>query len=413
MDIFTYFKDKLQTRNNIEEKKELLFDIAHYNPEKHPEWQETIEQIESKSMLIQELLSDYESPLREYLHGSCYIVSNGYVSSIRSLEDNKIYDELVDCEDICEKDKLLFKTSKMELCFSNCQYYDAEDIALELKEENNLPLESVNSLMRYFTYTRRYDETLFLYSVYGQNELLKYQYDDCVLRKTGEKKEYKPARKEKIEEFSKFMQDCFDIEVAVGKNSGSRLKDDQYPQFEYITEMDFDSFVAYDVETSGRNRSFDYITEIGAIKVVNGKVVDSEEFKFQELVHPYGKPRKITDDAIKLTGITNEMVESAKTVDEVFNKFADFIGDNILVGYNNKVFDGAFLRRAGRYAKRIITNKQFDLLPVARKYSDCCNNELGTVAKSFGIVNPQAHRAYADAITTARLYFELKKKINN
>ena len=173
--------------------------------------------------------------------------------------------------------------------------------------------------------------------------------------------------------------------------------------------MDFDSFVAYDVETSGLNKSFDYITEIGAIKVIDGEIIESEKFKFQELVHPYGKPREIPEEVTEITGITNEMVSNARMVRDVFNDFADFIGDLVLAGYNNKRFDSSMLRRAGRYANRVINNKQSDLLPMAKKKTNLKDAKLNTVANYYGIENPRAHRAYADAITTARLYVAIKQ----
>ena len=103
------------------------------------------------------------------------------------------------------------------------------------------------------------------------------------------------------------------------------------------------------------------------------------------------------------------MVSNARMVRDVFNDFADFIGDLVLAGYNNKRFDSSMLRRAGRYANRVINNKQSDLLPMAKKKTNLKDAKLNTVANYYGIENPRAHRAYADAITTARLYVAIKQ----
>ena len=206
------------------------------------------------------------------------------------------------------------------------------------------------------------------------------------------------------------MNDCMNVEIELSKKS--KICNGEYLQFEFIDNTDFDSFVAYDVETSGLSTSYDYITEIGAIKVVDGVVVETEKFKFQELVHPYGKPRKISEEVTEITGITNEMVADARSVQDVFNDFADFIGDLVLVGYNNKGFDSFFLRRAGRYAGRVICNKQFDLFPLAKRSTNLSDAKLNTVANHFGIENPRAHRAFADAITTAKLYLAIKQIYN-
>lgn len=57
----------------------------------------------------------------------------------------------------------------------------------------------------------------------------------------------------------------------------------------------------------------------------------------------------------------------------------------------------------------MIRNKQFDLLPMTCLYCDTDDNKLNTVAGSYGIKNPRAHRANADALTTARLYLKIKE----
>ena len=193
-----------------------------------------------------------------------------------------------------------------------------------------------------------------------------------------------------------------------------KIKVGEYPlPIEYI-QPDFDSFVAFDVETTGIDHSKDAITEIAAIKVVEGKLIESKEFIFQELVHPYKKsiPKNVED----LTGITNDMVKDARKIWEVFPDFVDFVGDNILVGYNCMTFDSKFLVRAGRLSNLIIENKYFDVLHMVRIYKNIFiadNMTLVQVGKALGIENPQAHRALADAITTAKVYLELRKKINN
>ena len=113
----------------------------------------------------------------------------------------------------------------------------------------------------------------------------------------------------------------------------------------------------------------------------------------------------MTPGAAQVTGIVDGMLEDAPNVIEVFNAFADFVGDNVLVGFNNQKFDARMLRRAGRYAGRVINNKQFDVWCMAKEMGIC--GKLGEIADRFGIVNPNAHRAYADAWTTAKVYLKL------
>ena len=108
------------------------------------------------------------------------------------------------------------------------------------------------------------------------------------------------------------------------------------------------------------------------------------------------------------------MVKDARQIYDVFNDFADFVGDRVLVGYNSRKFDSGFLVRAGRYARRIERFRHFDVLNEAEKYSKNNNLENAkpeTVGQSLGIVNPEAHRALSDAITTAKVYLELKEQM--
>jgi DNA polymerase-3 subunit alpha (Gram-positive type) len=399
-------------KSNIEDQKVLCNDIYRYDETKHPEWKDFYDVIDTKYKLINDITETLTYPVNHFLRIITFVYRPGFPVSTKTTIDNKVYDDILNRSDISDKDKYIIMAAKMSRHFYDAEYYEAEELAELLSTKDNLPVEVVINLIEYYKNTRRYDCCESLYEKY-KDDALNYEYDDALERQSGKKKEYRPSKKERIEVFIDFMNDCLDIDIGSKPSErgshNDRMNDCDYPEFEFVTNMDFDSFVAYDVETSGFSSRMDYITEIGAIKVVNGKVVDSEQFRFQELIHPYGKPKDLPKAVVDLTGITQDMVDNARSVTEVFNDFADFIGDNILVGYNNKAFDGKFLRRAGRYAHRIITNKQFDVLPITYLYCDTDDNKLGTVAASYGIENPRAHRAYADAITTARLYLKLKE----
>ena len=72
------------------------------------------------------------------------------------------------------------------------------------------------------------------------------------------------------------------------------------------------TFVVFDIETTGLDSLSNEIIEIGALKVKDGKVVDT----FDHLIKP---SHPISDFITNLTGITNEMVETAETIEEVCN----------------------------------------------------------------------------------------------
>lgn len=404
-----FFGNILEKCNNIEEIKDLCFSIANYDENGPVEWASYINEIPNKREFIAELLGNEPPLIKAIVMIWTFAFKPGRgINGCRELGEDE-YRQIINDNTIKPYDKHIIMACMIENCIINANYYLAEDIVKELSSFEDIPLESVRTLMKYFIYTRRYMETIDLYDRFNNDEFLNDLYSDCVLRKEGTKKEYVP-KKEKVEDYIIFMNDCLGVEIEVSKNT--KISNDEYPKFEFVDDMDFDSFVAYDVETSGLNKSFDYITEIGAIKVIDGEIIESEKFKFQELVHPYGKPRKIPEEVTEITGITNEMVSNARTVRDVFNDFADFIGDLVLVGYNNKRFDSSMLRRAGRYANRVINNKQFDLLPMAKKKTNLKDAKLNTVANYYGIENPRAHRAYADAITTAKLYLAIKQIYN-
>ena len=203
-----------------------------------------------------------------------------------------------------------------------------------------------------------------------------------------------------------------EVSVAGSRRVPKPIPKDQYPEPVETRDADFDSFVAFDLETTGLDAGKESIIEIGAIKVKNGQVVDSGEFIFREFVKPY--KRKLSDEVQNLTGITADDVKGAREMWEVTPDFLKFAGDSILVGFNCIGFDSRFMVRAGRYSNIIIENKYFDVM----RYADQFKERLGIDGKKISleklagkldIKNPEAHRALADAITTARVFLKLKE----
>lgn len=185
----------------------------------------------------------------------------------------------------------------------------------------------------------------------------------------------------------------------------------EYPDPIEKREADFDSFVAFDFETTGKYPGTNAIIEVGAVKVVNGQVIESEEFIFQEFVKPF--KRGLSAEITKLTGITKDDLKNARQMWEVIPDFMKFVGDDILVGYNSIGFDAKFLCRAGRYCNTVYTNKHFDVWRYVREKKDAIHYtgtdfRLATVGEFLDIENPEAHRALADAVTTAKIYLKLK-----
>lgn len=160
------------------------------------------------------------------------------------------------------------------------------------------------------------------------------------------------------------------------------------------------TYVAFDLETTGLNVDEDNIIEIGAVKVENGKVTD----RFMEFVRP---EQPISSVITNITGITDEMVSSARETGEIVDDFLRFCGDYVLVGHNI-IFDYKFMKKyAGQYGHPF-EKKGIDTLKIARKvHRELESKSLEALCEHYEIINSAAHRAYHDALATAKLYHML------
>ena len=176
-------------------------------------------------------------------------------------------------------------------------------------------------------------------------------------------------------------------------------------------ELDFDSFVAVDLENSGsmglaNGDQPSEIIEIGAVRYVDGICVDT----FSMLVNP-GRP--IVPTVQKLTGITDEMVKDKPSPEEAVKAFAEFAGDSIWLGHDLKNSDIPFLEKAARKCGIHFENEYFDTYEYARQIQEEEQFEklrLGELAQHYGISTEHLHRACDDAELTAKLYLVMKSR---
>ena len=155
-------------------------------------------------------------------------------------------------------------------------------------------------------------------------------------------------------------------------------------------------FVAFDLETTGLSARQDAITEIGAVIMRGGEILD----RFQTFVDPH---RPLDKRIVELTGITDEMLCGAPDIAEVLPKFLDFCGNRPLCAHNAD-FDVGFLTAAAQkldipfaptYVDTLILAQ--NLMPKLGKY------KLNIVADALGLPDFQHHRASDDAVTCGHM----------
>ena len=167
-----------------------------------------------------------------------------------------------------------------------------------------------------------------------------------------------------------------------------------------------DTYVVFDLETTGFSPIKDKIIEIGAVKVEHGEITD----KFSTFVNPKVPiPFQIT----QLTSITDQMVIGAPDIETVLPQFLEFIGDAALVAHNAS-FDVSFIEQNCRYQDIQPDFTSVDtvamariLLPTLSKY------KLNVVANALHISLENHHRAVDDAGATAEIFVKFVEMLKD
>ena len=184
------------------------------------------------------------------------------------------------------------------------------------------------------------------------------------------------------------------------------LVDDTVKIVEDAKGQDFDdTYVIFDIETTGFSPENDCIIEIGAIKMCNRKIVD----RFSSYINPQ---IPIPFEIQKLTGIQDSDVENAETVETVLPRFIEFCGDAILVAHNAS-FDVGFIREKAKkilgieFKHTVVDTVGLSkvLLPALGKF------KLDHVAKALKLPAFNHHRAVDDANACANIFTELITKL--
>jgi single-stranded-DNA-specific exonuclease len=161
-------------------------------------------------------------------------------------------------------------------------------------------------------------------------------------------------------------------------------------------------FVAIDTETTGLKPGNDEITELGAVKIKNGIIIE----KFNSFIN-VGVP--ISAYITQLTGITENDCRNAPKVDEVAQKFKEFISDADCAVFHNASFDMRFIKETPIYDV-MKDLPVVDTLLVSRRLYPKISHKLGKLAEFFRLPINNLHRAADDAELTALIHWKLLLK---
>ena len=167
-----------------------------------------------------------------------------------------------------------------------------------------------------------------------------------------------------------------------------------------------DSYVVFDIETTGFSPLKNKIIEIGAVKVVDGAITE----RFSTFVNP---DVPIPFDIEKLTGINDAMVLPYPPIDVILPQFLEFVGDSALVAHNAG-FDVGFISHYAEEQGLPFQPTVLDTVSLARLLLPNLNRfKLDTVAKALNISLENHHRAVDDAEATAEIFAAFVKMLRD
>ncbi len=166
-----------------------------------------------------------------------------------------------------------------------------------------------------------------------------------------------------------------------------------------VVSEPFMNFTAIDIETTDDDAETADVVEIAAVRVRNGKIEDT----FWSLVKP---GVAISEGAFRSHGITEGEVAGAPVFADVWPRFRDFCGSDVVVAHNGHDFDFEVLRRLVVALGERFRLTLFDTLPMARDLFQT-SRKLVDLARYFEIPTGRSHRGLDDSLTLARVYLAL------
>ena len=158
-----------------------------------------------------------------------------------------------------------------------------------------------------------------------------------------------------------------------------------------------------DFETTGLSKTMHKITEVAAVKVKKGYIID----KFETLVNPECSiPEHITG----ITGIDDNLVKDSPTLDKVISDLVDFIGDSVIVAHNAEFDYGFLAHNVEKHLNQRINNSKICTRRLAKKLlPDVKRKTLSEVCKFLEVENETAHRAMSDVKATFQVFNKFRE----
>lgn len=205
---------------------------------------------------------------------------------------------------------------------------------------------------------------------------------------------------------------AFTISIGIGEdgkpyvstNDSSKISTNRIGKGKSI--IDFPTtYVVVDIETTGFSPAYDEIIEISAIRYEDNQ----EKNKYVSLVKP---SFEIDEYITELTGITNEMLVDAPCIEHCIREFKEFIGSDLLVGYNVN-FDINFLYdNLKNYYGESLGNNYIDVMRIAKRaLPELGHHRQKDITNYYNIVVEVEHRAEADCIACKACFDALREDI--
>ncbi|MFQ3237420.1 MAG: DNA polymerase-3 subunit epsilon [Paraglaciecola sp.] len=165
-------------------------------------------------------------------------------------------------------------------------------------------------------------------------------------------------------------------------------------------------YVVVDVETTGGCSAGHRITEIGVVKVIDGRVVDS----WSSLINPQ---RSIPASITRLTGISDAMVHTAPLFCDVLDSLENFMDGGIFVAHNVNFDYGFFKLEYARLERKFSLPKLCTVREMRKYFPGSASYSLGKLSKEYNLSLDTHHRALCDAQAAAELLIMVNEKKQN